>query len=59
MTIYAVIFGNYFPREVESLWEVKEDADKEKQRLCELPTSGECGMWEVTEMWVHPSQKEV
>lgn len=42
---YGVVYGNYFPREVESTWNTKEEAE---HRADELNEEGS-GMWEVEE----------
>jgi hypothetical protein len=46
--VYAVVFSNYFPLEVDSLWEHEEDAN---DRARELVYAGNYG-WGVTEMEV-------
>ena len=49
MKFYRVIYGNYFPREVESSWETEEEAEARRDFLNENIRSdcGESGMWEV------------
>jgi hypothetical protein len=41
MTNYSVIYGNYFPREVDSVWTTRKAAQDRAEELG--------GMWEVEE----------
>jgi hypothetical protein len=51
MTIYAVVYSNYEPAEVDSLWEAEEDAD----RRCEqCNAKSDTGMWKVVPWTVNP-----
>ena len=51
LTVWAVVFGNYSPREIDSLWTNSELADKRAEALG--------GMWEVAPMRVHNNFDEV
>ena len=46
---FAVIYGNYYPREVDSYWATKEEAEAEVERLNDEMRVGGLGsgMWEV------------
>lgn len=50
ITVYAVVFGNYFPRELDSLWKTKEMADTRADSLD--------GDWRVVEMTVFESESD-
>lgn len=43
-TVWAVMFGNYEPSEIDSLWDTEEDADKRAAQLD--------GDWRVFQMGV-------
>jgi hypothetical protein len=42
--IFAVVFANYYPLEIDSLWTTEELADKRSDKLD--------SMWRVQELWV-------
>lgn len=49
VTVYAVVFSNYAPPELESLWFDEADAEAEADRLNEADRSW---MWDVRTMTV-------
>jgi len=49
--IYAVVFGNYFPRETDTLWSTEELAEERAEQLD--------GDWRVVPMLVHESLDEI
>ena len=51
ITIYAVVFGNYYPREVDSIWLTEELANKRAEQLE--------GDWRVVTMTVYEDIHEV
>ena len=46
--IWAVVYGNYYPSEVDSLYSDKSDAEKRRDELNDAKDS--TGMWEVETM---------
>ncbi len=46
---YAVIYGNYFPREVDSYWNTKEEAEAQANKLNDEDKLNS-RMWEVEEI---------
>jgi hypothetical protein len=54
MTIWTVIYGNYYPREVDSYWATKEEAQVQADKLRdEMMAAGlGSGMWEIEEIQV-------
>lgn len=46
---YAVIYGNYFPREVDSYWETKEKAEAQRDLLNDTDPL-KSRMWEIEEV---------
>ena len=47
--MWSVIYGNYFPREVDSYWATKEEAEAERDKLNHEDELGS-RMWEVEEI---------
>jgi hypothetical protein len=45
MTVWAVVYGNYEPTEVDSLWATEELAKRRKDEVDAQPLSS--GMWDV------------
>ena len=52
--MWAVIYGNYFPREVDSYWDTEEDAQAQAYKLSDEQRAAGLGsgMWEVEEVEV-------
>lgn len=48
MTVFAVVYSNYDPSEVHSLWKAREKAELKRDELNRRP--GSAKMWEVEEM---------
>lgn len=47
--MFAVIYGNYFPRETDSVWATKEQAEKRADQLNDEDELGS-RMWTVEEL---------
>lgn len=47
--MWAVIYGNYFPREVDSYWATKEEATAQRDKLNDEDRKFG-GMWEIEEV---------
>jgi Ser-tRNA(Ala) deacylase AlaX len=52
--MWSVIYSNYFPREVDSYWATKEEAEAQMNKLNDEDTT-KSRMWEIEE--VHLSRQ--
>lgn len=56
LTVYAVVFSNYYPAEVDSLWRRRGDAEA---RAEELNASSDTRGWDVSEWDVEGARSDV
>lgn len=47
--MWSVIYSNYFPREVDSYWATKEEAEAQRDKLNDEDELGS-RMWEIEEI---------
>ena len=60
MKIYQIIYGNYYPREVDSTYKTREDAEARLKYLLEVSLQNKSNsMWEIEEIeiWKKKSGK--
>ncbi len=55
MIVYAVVYGNYYPAEVISVWRTKEQA---QSAVDEANAEGRTSMWEIAEWHVLGDEPE-
>jgi hypothetical protein len=58
--MYAVIYSNYYPREVDSYWDTKEEAIAQRDKLNDEDKLAS-RMWEIEEVVIgadHPAAED-
>jgi hypothetical protein len=56
--VYAVVYSNYDPAEVNSLWLKEKDAEKRRDSLNNDKTVPQSDNWEISPMFVHEFYEE-